>query len=91
MYIGSGTRIRAATSTDVAEGTRPLTRLLALLPRLSTVVLVGRKAEKAESQFAPDRYTVVTCPHPSPLFVNRVPGNRRKILDVFRGLARITD
>ena len=90
-YIGSGTRIRAATQTDVAEGTQPLPRLLALLPRLSTVVLVGRKAEKVESQFDPDRYTVVTCPHPSPLFVNRASGNCREILDAFRGLARKTD
>ncbi len=85
-YIGNGKKRRAPTSKDLAEGLKPLPRLLALLPKLRTVVLVGRKAEKAAMQIDKSRYTLFTCPHPSPMFVNNAPGNREKILRVLREL-----
>lgn len=83
-YIGDGKKIRAATPKDLTDGLRPLPRLLALLPKLRAVVLVGRKAEKAAAQFDRNRYTLFTCPHPSPMFVNNAPENRGKILAVLR-------
>lgn len=83
-YIGDGQKIRAATPKDLEAGLRPLPRLLALLPSVDTVVLVGRKAQKAARQFDSGMYRIFTCPHPSPMFVNRSPGNRGKILDVLR-------
>jgi uracil-DNA glycosylase len=43
-YIGSGTKIRAATGTDLGAGRPALVRLLSLLPRLKAIVLLGRKA-----------------------------------------------
>lgn len=86
-YIGSGTKIRAATSSDLEAGLKPLPRLLEQLPKVRTVVLVGRKAERAESQISRMKYSVFRCPHPSPLFVNNAPGNRDKILSVFRQVA----
>lgn len=85
-YIGDGQKIRAATQRDLADGLRPLPRLLALLPKLRAVVLVGRKAEKAAAQLDRAKYTVLTCPHPSPMFVNNAPGNRGKILAILKQL-----
>jgi uracil-DNA glycosylase len=83
-YIGNETRIRAASSNDIAQGLPSFERLLALLPKLRIVVLVGRKAERAKSvieRIRPD-LVIRVAPHPSPLFVNRAEGNRRRILDV---------
>lgn len=79
-YIGTGTRIRAATPKDLEAGLRPLPRLLALLPNLQAVVLLGRKAEAAARHLPHGAYSVFKCPHPSPLYVNNAPGNRGKIL-----------
>lgn len=86
-YIGTGTKIRAATPADLVAGLKPLPRLLKLLPKVTTVVLLGRKAEKARAQFNPTKYRVFTSPHPSPLFVNNAPGNREKLLSVFRQIS----
>ena len=86
-YIGDGQKIRAATPKDLADGLRPLPRLLALLPKLRAVVLVGRKAEKAAVHLDRSRYTIFTCSHPSPMFVNNAPENRGKILAVLKQLA----
>lgn len=83
-YIGNGNKIRAATPADLEAGVRPLPRLLELLPKLRTIVLLGRKAERAQRLFDTERYQVFISPHPSPLFVNNAPGNRDKILGVFR-------
>jgi uracil-DNA glycosylase len=30
------------------------------------------------------KYTLFTCPHPSPMFVNRAPGNRARILEILK-------
>lgn len=88
-YIGTGTRIRAATRVDVAAGAPSLARLLDLLPHLRAVVLVGRSAQRAEPAIRalrPD-LRVFRSPHPSPLFVNRRPGNRDILLDAWRAVA----
>ncbi len=90
-YIGAGTRIRAATPADLQAGLLPLPRLLGLLPKLRVVVLVGRKAERASLEITRARpeLTLLACPHPSPMYVNRAAGNREKILAVFRITAEI--
>jgi len=80
-YIGTVTKIRAATPTDIKDGIPSLLRLLHLLPRLRTVVVIGRKAERAQSAIAgacPD-LQLLTCPHPSPLYVNHHPSHREKV------------
>lgn len=89
-YIGSGTRIRGATRFDTGKGTGPLERLLALLPALRVVVLIGRKPEHACDLIARLRPEVrlFRSPHPSPLFVNNSPGNRDRILVVLRDVAQ---
>lgn len=81
-YIGSGQRIRPAETADINAGLPYVEELLALLPRLRVVALVGRKAQRAEPvvrQMSPD-LRVFAMPHPSPLFVNTAPANRAMIL-----------
>ena len=90
MYIGSGQRIRAADKGDLAAGLPYLEQLLQLLPALRIVVIMGQKPGFAEKYIAASRpdVEVVRSPHPSPLYVNRQPGNREKILGALRGVAR---
>jgi len=65
LYIGTGAKIHAATCTDIKAGIPLLLRLLSLLPRLRAVVLIGRKAERAQSVIASARpkLQLLTCPH----------------------------
>lgn len=77
-YLGASGRIRPAKPTDIDEGWPYLLFLLGVLPSLRVAVLVGRKAQKVKRrpvQARPD-LRLLDCPHPSPLFVNRRPGNR---------------
>ena len=90
-YIGDGQRIRPATGIDVFEGSKPLRRLLSLLPNLKAVVFVGRKAEMASAcinEIRPSLATLV-CPHPSPMFINRKPENKEQVLGSLRRVARV--
>jgi uracil-DNA glycosylase len=82
-YIGTGTKIRAAHHDEIRQAREGLERLLALLPRIRVIALVGKKAASIESeilQMLPG-VKVFTTPHPSPLFVNRLPENRALLLD----------
>lgn len=87
-YIGAGQRIRPATRADIAVGIESLAELLSLLPSLRAVVLVGGKAQKAESHIrgvAP-HLQVFTSPHPSPMFINRKSENRSILLSSWRAV-----
>lgn len=88
-YIGSGSRIRPARRDDVREADSWLVELLGHLPRLRFVVFVGLKARHAEGVVHATRPDValMTMPHPSPMFINRAPGNRDRVLAVLRSLA----
>jgi uracil-DNA glycosylase len=89
-YIGTETKIRAANNKDVADGIPHLLSLLKLLPKLRAVVLLGRKAEQAESYLSgmKPEVEIFSAPHPSPLFVNHAPGNRDQILKVLTDVAK---
>ena len=89
-YIGTETKIRAANNKDIANGIPHLLNLLELLPKLRAVVLLGRKAERAESHFSSmkSEVKIFHSPHPSPLFVNNAPGNRERILKVLVNVAK---
>ena len=82
-YIGAGTKIRPANTSDISSGVKSLEGLLNLLPRLRGIVLVGRKAQKAEGYLRKIRPLLIIekCPHPSPMFINRKMGNRQMLLD----------
>lgn len=88
-YIGTETKIRAANNKDIADGIPHLLTLLELLPKLRAVVLLGRKAERAESHFSSMKpeMKIFRSPHPSPLYVNNAPENRDRILKVLIDVA----
>ncbi len=92
-YIGSGSRIRPANSDDIEVGIQSLNSLLDLLPRLRAIVLIGYKAQRGSNYIAKLRPDVrlFESPHPSPLFVNKSPRNREKILTVLREVADYLD
>jgi uracil-DNA glycosylase len=87
-YIGSGKKIRPAGKADLRAGEPYLRRLVELLPKLMVVVLLGKKAQRLQPiKWLPAHIHVMPCPHPSPLFVNRLPGNRQEMLDVLNTVA----
>jgi len=92
-YIGSDTKIRPAHKNDITQARESLADLLFLLPRLRIVVLFGGKAQTVRSWFQAERpeLLVLSAPHPSPLFVNREPANRMKILEVLRAVSSELD
>ena len=88
-YVGSGTKIRPANAIDLSTAAPAVTTLLALLPRLHSIVLVGRKAASARSAItalAPGA-KLYSIPHPSPMFVNRSPTNRHLLLVALQQIA----
>lgn len=89
-YIGDGQRIRPANRMDIAAGVESLVELLRLLPRLQSVMLVGRKAQVAEQDIrrAAPHLVLNHSPHPSRMFVNRRPENRGALLDAWRVAAQ---
>ena len=81
-YIGSGAKIRAANSSDLAQGKHSLRELFGLMPELRAVVLMGRKAQKNMKELmllVPDA-AFFQCPHPSPMYVNRKKENKGVLL-----------
>jgi Uracil-DNA glycosylase len=88
-YIGTTERIRAATLADVSAGWPYLQRALELLPEVRVVALLGQKAQRIRQLLASSRpdLSVIGCPHPSPLFINRAPGNRLSVLAALREVA----
>ena len=92
-YIGSDVKIRPASSTDITSGVESLAELIELMPKLRAVVLVGAKAQKAKKHIedlAAD-LEIFSSPHPSPMFVNRRPENRKTILDSWRAVKTFMD
>ena len=84
--------IRSAKPDDCDEGIRRLEPLLDLLPKLRAVVFFGKTAQRAAIHIAnKQRYQLFESPHPSPQSINRVPGNREKIITVLREVAKYLD
>jgi hypothetical protein len=80
-YIGTGTKIRGATASDIKAGIPLLLRLLGHLPKVRTAVLIGRKAERARSAIASAHpgLRLLACPHPGPLYVNHHVSHRENV------------
>jgi uracil-DNA glycosylase len=83
-------RAFAPREADLALGISYLEQLIALLPQLRAVVLVGKKAERAIPRLAITRPDLrcFTSPHPSPQFVNRLPENRTRLTDALQHAAK---
>jgi uracil-DNA glycosylase len=74
-YVGDGTRIRAVTARDLDEARPALRALLALLPALRVVVLLGGAAQRGWDRVGVETgLPTVRAKHPSPLVVNTTPG-----------------
>lgn len=58
---------RRVTTAELRAGVVSFNSLLPLLPKLRTVVLVGRKAERAKPLIEPLGLRIFTSAHPSPL------------------------
>lgn len=58
---------RKVTAAEVNEGVNEVGRLLELLPQVRTIVLVGRKAARAEARLTEMGIRVFHSAHPSPL------------------------
>lgn len=60
-------RTRDIRGSELRWGLAMLDELLPLLPRLTTVVLVGRKAQRARRTLASRGLRFIQSPHPSPI------------------------
>lgn len=58
---------RKVTAAELHTGVASFRTLLPLLPKLTTAVLVGQKAQRAKALIEPLGLRVLTSPHPSPL------------------------
>lgn len=88
-YLPAGTRTANASAADVRQATPWLSEVISLLPRLSVVVLMGRRAQQGWDLYvaAPGSRTDLStarCPHPSPLSLNPHPENRDLIRAALR-------
>ena len=87
-YVGTGRKIRPVTKLDLEESKPYLSDFVALLQRLEVVVLVGKKAQRLKDHGAlPTSARIMFTPHPSPLYVNRAPGNRANLTNALREVA----
>lgn len=84
-----GARGRPLRRAEIREGLATLPGLLALLPRLTTVVLAGRVAREAAPVIAVARPNVAlfTMPHPSPANVCTSPAVPAAIRDTLSAAA----
>jgi uracil-DNA glycosylase len=74
---------RAITRTELQDGVACVHDLIALLPDLTAVVLVGKKAARAERFLRDTRLNVLTSDHPSPLVRARYPERWQAIPQVW--------
>jgi hypothetical protein len=74
---------RKTSAREVAGGVASLRSLLPLLPRLHTIVLVGKKAQRATSTVGALGLRTFTSAHPSPLVRARHPGIWQTIPEVW--------
>jgi len=75
---------RRISGTQLREGLQCIDALLALLPKVRAVVLVGKKAQRARSHFV---LPVFTSSHPSPLVRAKHPERWAMIPAEWRGAA----
>jgi hypothetical protein len=83
-YVGSEGRIRPVNPKEIDAGIQALKSLQPLLLNLRVVVLMGRKAQSAQSAVENIFQTkLLTCPHPSPRVLRVWPAKREEIKSVF--------
>jgi uracil-DNA glycosylase len=78
-YVGDGKKLRAVRADDLRDARAATEELLALLPRVRTVVLFGKAAARAWKSVG--TMEAIEAPHPSPLNVNTRPAAKKEIRD----------
>ena len=87
-YVGTGTKIRPVNSEDLRHARPYLLELLALLPELRVIVLLGNKAKRGWAE-AGLNVSVVSTYHPSPLVFNTSPEREPKTQEAFNEAAAL--
>ena len=81
-YVGVSGNIRLVNRADIRESFPYLAELLALLPDLKVIALVGRKAQSAKSQIAQlTTVPIVATHHPSARVFNVWPHKKDEMRD----------
>ncbi|NNM79347.1 MAG: hypothetical protein HKM01_02645 [Gallionella sp.] len=89
-YLGNEelSKIRGAKNTDVKQGLRYLTAVVAAIENLQCIVLAGGAARQAHIHLSHNTTArILSCHHPSPIpekVQNTVAGAREEIVSVFR-------
>jgi len=82
---------RKVTVQELREGTDCLQELVALLPRLCAVVMVGQSAAKAKPYLETTGMAVLTSCHPSPLVKAKFPDKWKAIPSEWAKVLRFID
>ncbi len=82
---------RAITPTELQDGVSCVHDLIALLPHLTAVVLVGKKAARAERFLHDTKLNVFASDHPSPLVRARYPERWQAIPRVWARVRQTLD
>jgi hypothetical protein len=75
---------RRITALELRRGVDEVTRLLEHLPALRAIVLVGKKAQRAEPLLGSSIARIFCSPHPSPLVRARYPDRWNDIPRIWR-------
>jgi hypothetical protein len=79
-YLGSDSKIRQAAQRDLDEARPHLIELLGLLPYLTVVVLIGKRAADGW-RYLGAALPTIEVPHPSPRNLNSRPWSRAALRD----------
>lgn len=89
-YVGNGQNIRPVDAQDMEKALPHLPGLLALLPNLQVIVLLGKKAQLAEVHIQKlIGVPIVRTYHPSPRVFNRWPEKKKQAHDAFLSVAKL--
>lgn len=89
-YLGTDERIRQADNADLEEARPYLRSVLALLPDLRVVVLIGRRAAAGWRHLGIEVPHTIVVPHPSPQNLNTRPEHRAKLLTGLQGAVELS-
>jgi hypothetical protein len=82
---------RKITTSELREGAECVRELIALLPKLRVVVLVGKKAARARPHLETKSLSLFTSAHPSPLVRASLPDRWKAIPLEWASAARFAD
>jgi len=89
-YVGNQGRIRPVNAKDIREATPYLQELLALLPHLEIIVLMGRKAQMMKPPIRElTALPILETFHPSPRVFNSMPTYKAHVETTFRNVSAL--